>query len=124
MQKSIKVILGILAIVLVSLVVFYGYNTLTGKVISGADSQTNQLAKHLTSIGAKMYGTEWCSFCSEQKKLFGDSFEYIDYIDCGQDKDICVSAGVLGYPTWIINGQNYPGLQSLDRLENLSNFKN
>ncbi|MEI8253857.1 MAG: hypothetical protein WCG25_09235 [bacterium] len=36
-----------------------------------------------------MYGTETCSHCIAQKELFGDSFKYINYIDCVKDPNSC-----------------------------------
>lgn len=70
------------------------------------------LAKCLTDNGATMYGTEWCPHCKTQKALFGDSFQYIDYVDCDKYKDDCVAAGLDGYPTWKIKGTNYAGTQN------------
>ena len=66
-----------------------------------------------------MYGTDWCPHCKDQKKLFGNSFQYIDYIDCDWNKEDCREAGIKGYPTWIINGEKYAGEQELDRLASL-----
>ena len=82
--------------------------------------QYDEFAQCLTGKRIKMYGTVWCSYCQKQKDLFGNSFKYIDFVDCDKDKQECLSAGVQGYPTWKINGENYPGLQSLDRLVQLS----
>ncbi|MBS3137116.1 hypothetical protein J4232_01660 [Candidatus Woesearchaeota archaeon] len=42
------------------------------------------------------------------------------YVDCDKNRQECLSAGVTGYPTWKINGQNYPGEQSIGRLAQLS----
>ena len=83
----------------------------------------DQFAQCLTEKGAKMYGTEWCSHCKNQKKTFGNSFQYIDYIDCDDRKQECLTAGVSGYPTWVVDGNNYPGEQSLYRLASLSGCK-
>ncbi len=77
-------------------------------------------AKCLTEKGATMYGTEWCSHCQSQKKMFGDSFQYIDFVDCDKDRSACFQAFVNGYPTWRINEENYPGEQSLYRLASLT----
>ena len=73
--------------------------------------------------GAKMYGTEWCSHCQSQKKMFGKSFKYIDYIDCDKDTNECLKNGVKGYPTWIIDGEKYTGEQPLQRLASLTDCK-
>ncbi len=67
-----------------------------------------------------MYGTEWCSHCKSQKKMFGKSFQYINYVDCDRYSDECLRNGIRGYPTWIIDGEKYPGVQSLGRLSSLS----
>ncbi|KAJ9703840.1 hypothetical protein PVL29_005211 [Vitis rotundifolia] len=72
------------------------------------------LAKHLQSIGAKMYGAFWCSHCVEQKQMFGrEAAKLLDYVECfpnGYRKGIkidkaCSAAGIEGFPTWVINGE-------------------
>ena len=32
-----------------------------------------------------MYGAYWCSHCQAEKKLFGDSFKYVPYVECTQE---------------------------------------
>jgi hypothetical protein len=66
----------------------------------------------LTEKGVIMYGTEWCPHCQNQKKLFGSSFDYINYIDCDRNQQACAEAGITGYPTWFVGGEYYPGEQS------------
>ena len=80
----------------------------------------DELAKCLTAEGVKMYGTEWCSHCKNQKEAFGSSFQYVDYVDCDDNSAACTAAGVEGYPTWVIDGQKYPGEQALDKLAGLT----
>lgn len=86
-----------------------------------------QLANHLSSSGAKMYGAYWCPHCAEQKELFEAGAEQLPYIECDPSGEaaqpqICVDKGVQGYPTWEINGQLYPGTQSIDTLAELSGY--
>lgn len=110
-----KVLIGIGIFALISLGVFFlflGEEDLPGQV--------DGFANCLTENGVIMYGTEWCSHCKNQKELFGSSFQYVNYIDCDKNKNECIAAGVKGYPTWKINGENYPGEQSFERLSNLS----
>ncbi|MBA0551602.1 hypothetical protein Golob_022478, partial [Gossypium lobatum] len=73
------------------------------------------LARHLHSIGAKMYGAFWCSHCLEQKEMFGrEAAKLLDYIECFPDGyktgtkmiKACADANLEGFPTWVINGQN------------------
>ena len=87
---------------------------------TSTESVTDSLAKCLTEKGVAMYGAEWCSHCQNQKKLFGDSFQYINWVDCDKESAKCNEAGIQGYPTWVINGNNYPGEQTFERLAQLS----
>ncbi|MFH1728186.1 MAG: protein disulfide isomerase family protein [Pseudomonadota bacterium] len=80
----------------------------------------NTFAQCLSEKDAKMYGTDWCSHCKTQKKMFENSFDYVDYTDCDWNKDECSKAGIEGYPTWIINNKKYTGEQSLERLASLT----
>ncbi|MBW6462233.1 MAG: hypothetical protein K0B07_04265 [DPANN group archaeon] len=83
-------------------------------------AQYDDFAKCLTDKGVKMYGAEWCSHCKNQKKAFGKSFDYVDYVECPDNEFECKNAGVTGYPTWFIDGSNYPGEQTFAKLSELS----
>lgn len=57
-----------------------------------------------------MYGTYWCNYCNKQKKIFGDDFRYITFVECDPkgengDRQACVDAGIDRYPTWFFPGQ-------------------
>ncbi|MCF7861887.1 hypothetical protein K9M79_06595 [Candidatus Woesearchaeota archaeon] len=85
-----------------------------------ADVSNEVLAQCLTEKGVVMYGTLWCSHCNNQKSMFGDSFKYIDFIDCDQERQVCSDEGVRGYPTWIIAGRAYSGEQTFEKLKQAS----
>jgi hypothetical protein len=63
-------------------------------------------ARCLTQKGVKMYGAYWCPHCADQKNLFGASFKYAPYVECGVPGDTrkmqpeCTDAGIKHYPTW------------------------
>lgn len=85
------------------------------------------LANHLSENDAKMYGAFWCPHCADQKAMFGDAFQAIDYVECDPEgenpqPELCQDVGIEGYPTWEIDGQLYPGVRSLDELAALSNY--
>ncbi|MBL1209600.1 vitamin K epoxide reductase family protein [Geminocystis sp. GBBB08] len=87
------------------------------------------LAKHLASQGAIMYSAYWCPHCYEQKQLFGkEAFKLLSKIEC-DPKGIapapqkCVDAKIRAFPTWIINGETYEGVQTLDKLAKLTGYK-
>ena len=82
--------------------------------------EVDSFAQCLTDEGAVMYGTNWCSFCKQQKALFGGSFKHVNYVDCDANRDECTAAGVTGYPTWSVAGELRSGVQSLEVLSSLT----
>jgi uncharacterized membrane protein len=85
------------------------------------------LARHLATTGAVMYGAYWCPACSEQKARFGREADLLPYVECDPRglrprPDLCERAGVRRYPTWIIGGQRYEGVLSLEELARASAF--
>ncbi len=87
-----------------------------------------QLAEHLSTIGAKMYGAYWCPHCARQKQLFGDAARLLPYVECdprgaNPQVDVCNAVGINAYPTWEINGGFYLGAQPLTQLADLSDFE-
>ena len=86
------------------------------------------LAVHLTDTGAKFYGAFWCPRCQEQKALFGASQKRLPYVECtpsgrnGPQNSACVAKNVNSYPTWIIDGRRFSGLQTTRSLEKASRF--
>jgi glutaredoxin len=88
-----------------------------------------QLAQHLKKIGAKIYVAWWCPHCHEQKQLFGkQAFTIIPAVECAEDgknarPELCKAAKIKGFPTWIIKGKQYSGTTSLQKLAEISNYK-
>ena len=86
-----------------------------------------QLANHLSQSGAVMYGAHWCPHCADQKAMFGDAAAQVPYVECdaggeNPQPELCQAKNLQGYPTWEVEGELYPGVQSLDALANLSGF--
>ena len=91
-------------------------------------NQEEALAKHLTKIGAVMYGAYWCPYCSQQKKIFGENFLYIKYVECdprGENPNprLCEYKKIRKYPTWEIGGKMFEGVYTLRELEKISEFE-
>ncbi|XAR71070.1 hypothetical protein NMG60_11028167 [Bertholletia excelsa] len=104
----------------------------TVEITTESSPLTLALARHLHSIGAKMYGAFWCSHCQEQKQMFGrEAAKLLDYVECfpnGYKKGIkvdkaCADIGVEGFPTWVINGEVLSGKLELTELAEVSGFK-
>ncbi len=93
------------------------------------DPELQRLAVHLSESGAKFYGASWCPRCVEQKAIFAASAGRLPYVECspqgrgGPQSTACIAASINDYPTWIIDGERYGGLQTLASLKSLSKFK-
>lgn len=62
-----------------------------------------------------MFGTPTCSHCLDQKALFGESFKYIQYVDCIVAPTMC--SNIAGTPTRLFaDGSTLLGKQSLETL--------
>ena len=97
-----------------------------GTIAAPAAKNLDDFAKCITSKGATFYGASWCPHCNNQKEMFGNSMQYVNYVECaveGQPQvqtKVCTDAGISGYPTWIINNQSYPGEQTVESLAKLT----
>lgn len=62
-----------------------------------------------------MYGTNTCPSCVNQKQIFGDSFRYVNFINCDENLSLCKSKNITGYPTWeFASGEKYSGVIPLE----------
>ena len=63
-------------------------------------------AQCLTEKGITFYGAFWCPHCQNQKKMFGNYMEYINYVECSTPDGknqlaVCTEKAVESYPTWL-----------------------
>lgn len=86
------------------------------------------LAKHLSAIGARFYGAQWCGACAGQKALFGAAADALPYVECSphgagtpQATD-CLAAEIRSYPTWVIRNDKRQGALDLAQLARLSGY--
>ncbi len=101
----------------------------TFKITTISDPANIELAEYLTQSGAKMYGAFWCGHCHDQKQLFGQqAVDKMPYIECDKEGknpqlDLCKAKNIEGYPTWEVKGKMYTGIQSLEKLSEVSGYK-
>lgn len=61
-----------------------------------------------------------CHACEIQEKLFGDNYKYLNRIDCFYEREECSDSNIQYTPTWIIKGEKYIGVQSIEKLKELT----
>lgn len=104
-------------IALIGTLVFVLWPALTASKPSG---HMNAFAACLSHKGIKMYGSDTCEQCLVQKKMFGDAFRNINYINCDFNKSCDELGAQRLYPTWVLGDQKLFGVQSLNQLSQLS----
>jgi uncharacterized membrane protein len=99
------------------------------EIVTKSGESEIELAEHLTKTGAKMYGAFWCPHCHEQKLVLGkEATAKINYIECdakgkNPQPELCVKAGIKGYPSWEINGKLESGAKESKKLAELSGYQ-
>lgn len=77
-------------------------------------------AQCITDAGAVMYGSDQCSGCQNQQKMFDSDFEYINYVNCDFNEEVCSEEGIIKYPIWKINGEVMGGAIGIKTFDELS----
>jgi hypothetical protein len=70
---------------------------------------------------SQLYTQLGCSHCKTQEDMFGSNLKYLNITDCFYEQDKCTN--ITATPTWIIKGQTYLGVQSIETLQNLTGCK-
>ncbi len=120
MEKRNKVIISFIFIILLvtGLYLFADWFSKTTGYAVGDDPDVD-LAKCLAKEGVVFYGSVDCGKCREQNILFSNNaIREINYIDCSEDPGVC--ANLENIPAWVINGNIYYRIFSLNELRVLS----
>lgn len=97
-----------------------------GVLIGNKPSIYEDFAQCTAESGATFFGTFWCPFCLEQKRLFGKAADSLPYVECSTpdrqgQTPACAEAGIESYPTWeFANGDRYPGVLELEAISMLT----
>jgi hypothetical protein len=91
-------------------------------MITSAPGDYDSFAQCVGASGAKMYGATWCPHCNDQKHEFGNSFRFIQYVECSTpdnsgESDECRAANITAYPTWVFgDGTRETGALSFEEI--------
>lgn len=66
-------------------------------------------AQCLAEKNIVMYGARSCSWCQKEKVNFGSAFKYVPYVECSDEPQKCVAAGIQGTPTWVFPASSAGG---------------
>ncbi len=112
-QDKSRIRVYILIAVIVAAVAVSAYFSITAKVIA-EDGTYDKFVKCLSSKSLVLFGSADCEYCNSLKSAFGQSSNFLSYIDCSKDKSRC--GDVKEYPMWHFSGQYLRGNFSLQEL--------
>jgi len=96
------VLFGVIILVLILVLIF----SFSGGGADYSVAEVDAFAQCITEQGAIMYGAFWCPHCARTKKMFGSSFQYVEYVECdprgdNEQSERCIAEGIEEYDTWV-----------------------
>ena len=107
-KKGMLINLGIiLLIILIAILIILKPYAYVDKKIAKCIGQNSELYIQLG-----------CHACLIQEKIFGENYQYLNVTDCWSNGHKC--SEILVTPTWIINGEQYADVRSIEELKELT----
>lgn len=106
-KKSLVTILIVLGVIILSVVV----------LIRPSQDVSEKTARCIGQ-NSELYVQLGCHACEIQEDMFGENSKYLDIIDCYREREKC--SEITHTPTWIIGGEKYQGVQSIEKLKELT----
>jgi hypothetical protein len=111
-RKTKLALINISILVILIFVVYFGF--------FHKPSGTEESVARCIGEKSTLYVQIGCSACARQEEMFGKEIKYIKLVDCIYETEKCSIAGITHTPTWVINGEKYVGVQSIDKLKELT----
>ncbi len=104
----------------ITLIIIFGVILLAVLVLTKPSPETDEEIAKCIAKNSELYVQLGCHACEIQEKMFGDNCKYLNIIDCFFEREKCIEKNIRATPTWIINGKEYIGVQSIEKLKNLT----
>jgi hypothetical protein len=103
---------------LITIFIILAIITFSVVTIMNQSNEVSQQTATCIADNSLIYIQLGCHACEIQEEMFGESYQYLNVIDCWFEKEKC--SEITHTPTWIINNQKYTGVQSLEKLKELT----
>ena len=113
MKKDTKIYLSLTIVVVV---IILGIYWAKGK----GNGNTDEAAIQCIAENSQLIVKEGCPACAAQENLLKENIDKFNITDCAVDSQKCIDLGINRIPTWIINGEKYEGVQSIEKLKELT----
>lgn len=112
MEKKNILVFIILIVAVLSIILLINYIKANGNISGGV---IKCIAKN-----SKVIVSKTCSACAYQKQILGEYLKDFEIIDITEHPEVMEQYDIDRVPTWIINGEKYAGVQSIEKLKELA----
>lgn len=80
-----------------------------------ASEELNEFIDCLAQANFVIYGADWCGFTVDLISMLG-GWETTGpvYVECSKETALCEEKGIEGYPTILLNNEEFPGSRSIE----------
>jgi uncharacterized protein YxeA len=103
---------------LITILVILGVIIFAGIILIKSNGNIEQQLAKCIGENSELYVQLGCNACGTQTDKFGENKKYLNVIDCWEEREKC--SGIEYTPTWIIEGEKYIGVYSIDKLKELT----
>jgi len=107
-KKSTYIAWGIIIVIIILSTIY----------IISSKQNTPELVAKCMGKNSLLYTQLGCHACETQEQMFGENSKYLNIVDCRYESEKC--DGITATPTWIINGERYIGIQSIEKLKKIT----
>ncbi len=112
MAKKDNLTIIILVIIVIAIILIINY--------SGGNGNGSEALVQCIADNSQLIVKEGCPACASQEKILEDYMDKFDITDCSIEPQKCMDLGITHVPTWIINEEKYEGVQSIEKLKELT----
>jgi len=98
-------------LIIVAVIIFY-------LLIKSPSQNTDAETAKCIGENSVLYIQLGCHACEIQEEMFGTNYKHLRVVDCFYEQDKCF--GITATPTWLIDGEKYLGVQSIEKLKELT----
>ena len=110
MKKKLRSAINIFIIIVVIILAIF--------LLNNKEQKTSEEVAKCIGQKSVLYTQLGCHACRTQEELFGESYQNLNVIDCWYEREKC--ANIQYTPTWVINGEEYVGVQTIEKLQELT----
>lgn len=104
--------------VLITIIIIFGVIVLSHFVLNKSHPDIDKETAQCIGQNSVIYIQFGCSHCKDQEEIFGEDYQYLNVVDCFFELEKC--GGITHTPTWVIDNKKYEGVQSIEKLKELT----